>query len=145
MRHPDDEAKLQRLIDRTLRAQPARRAPASLEARVLAQIERRSHLPWWRGSFTGWPLPARVVFVVASMGFIPLALLAGRLGMESLAVPMQWLQSLVAAGSFTGSLMSSVIQAVPPTWIYGALGFIALMYGALFALGALGYRTLYAK
>jgi len=49
-------------IGRLLRQLPDRRAPAGLEARVLAEIARRAALPWWRTSFTHWPAAARVSF-----------------------------------------------------------------------------------
>jgi hypothetical protein len=36
-------------------------------------------------------------------------------------------------------------RAVPPEWIYGALGVGAVMYATLFGLGAAGYRMLFIK
>ncbi len=58
-------AQLERLVGDVLRDQPLRRAPASLEARVLSQIHQRQVLPWWRMSFTQWPMAARVALVLA--------------------------------------------------------------------------------
>ncbi len=39
---PDNEEKMERLIHRTLRDLPPRRAPNSLERRVLAELDRRA-------------------------------------------------------------------------------------------------------
>src|SRR5262249_24705956 len=52
------EARLERLIHGGLREQPPLRAPASLEARVLAAIESEAR-PWWRAGFAQWPLGAK--------------------------------------------------------------------------------------
>src|SRR5471030_2753064 len=62
----DHHDKLEQLISRTLREQPPRRAPRALEQRVLAELERRAALPWWRQSFAHWPLAARGSFFVLS-------------------------------------------------------------------------------
>jgi hypothetical protein len=43
----NNERKLERLIHETLRELPARQAPSSLENRVLAELARRTALPWW--------------------------------------------------------------------------------------------------
>src|SRR5207247_1447534 len=68
-----NEQRLERTVHQTLRELPLRRAPLSLESRVLAEIQRRVLLPWWRKSFTHWPVAARAAFVVISGGFIKLA------------------------------------------------------------------------
>src|SRR5476649_1202935 len=81
---PDSHEKLEQLIHRTLREQPARRAPRSLEQRVLAELERRAALPWWRRSFAHWPLPARAGFLVICAALIGLAFVGGAAAMDSL-------------------------------------------------------------
>ena len=79
--------KLETLIERTLRAQPARRAPQDLQARVFAEIGRRAALPWWRNNFARWPLAARAGFLIASIGFVRLALAAVMWASEALHSP----------------------------------------------------------
>src|SRR4051812_1841916 len=69
-----DSKAIERLIDGVLRGQPPRSAPATLQARVFAEIERRAALPWWHHSFLHWPLAARVAFILASLGVVKLAL-----------------------------------------------------------------------
>jgi len=66
---------LEREVSRALREVPLRRAPPSLESRVLAEIGRRAALPWWRRSFARWPRPARAGFTV-TCGALVAALLA---------------------------------------------------------------------
>ena len=53
--NPDE---LERFIHQTLRALPDRKAPGTLEARVLAEVERRAAIPWWHKSWSYWPQPA---------------------------------------------------------------------------------------
>ena len=67
--------KLESFVDQLVRGQPLRRAPATLEARVLAQLAlQHAPIPWWCRGFTHWPLTARVAFLIASYGFVRLAI-----------------------------------------------------------------------
>ena len=144
---PEEQLRLEQLIDRTLRGQPLRRAPATLEARVLAEIERRAAQPWWRKSFSYWPVAARIAFLLGSLAVIRTALRAyewvttpieSASLTSSLPPEVSWIHSLIAA-------IVSVVQHVPPVWVYGGLSIIAIMYAALFGLSATAYRTLYAS
>lgn len=144
---PEQQLRLEQLIDRTLRGQPPRRAPASLEARVLAQIERRAAQPWWRKSFAYWPMAARIAFMLGSLAVVRIALRAYDWitlpidsGSLTAALPPEvtWIHSL-------GTAIVSVVHYVPPAWVYGGLTIVAFMYAALFGLSATAYRTLYAN
>src|SRR5687768_10685115 len=74
--HRDEQA-LETFIGRVLRGQPLLRAPAALEQRVLEELEHRALLPWWKQSFTKWPMAARAAFLMLCiLGCIPLALAA---------------------------------------------------------------------
>jgi len=139
----DEAGHLERLIDGLARSQPPRRAPASLEARVLAQIATQ---PWWRKGFIHWPIPARAAFLVASLGFIKLAL-AGALWAFDFAASTD-ISGLHRAGdavSSTVSLGSLVLEAIPSVWLYtgAAVGFT--LYAVLFGLSTFAYRTLYLQ
>src|SRR5262249_46043584 len=70
-----NDRKLEELIDGVARGQRLLRAPTSLERRVLGQLAlQQPGLSGWRRGFTAWPLPARVGFLVASLGFVSLAI-----------------------------------------------------------------------
>ena len=137
---------LERLIDGLARSQPPRRAPASLEARVFEQITAQ---PWWRKGFVHWPLWARGAFLVASVGFVRLAL-AGVMSVTDLVstadvAGVDALHRTGQAVSTTVSLGEMLLHAIPPVWLYtgAAVGFI--LYAALFGLGTFAYRTLYVQ
>lgn len=146
----DDPEKLEQLVDSLARGQPARRAPASLQARVFAQIaSQQVQLPWWRKGFAHWPLTARALFLIASYGFIRLAI-AGVVSVvdfvrSSNVAGVQTLQRTGEAVSATVSLGSLVLHAIPPMWLYGGVAFGFALYAALFGLSTFAYRTLYVQ
>ena len=148
----DDPEKLELAVDSLLREQPLRRAPATLEARVLAQIAlRQAPLPWWRKGFTHWPVAARAVFLIASYGFIRLALAGAvyaiafvRSG-EVAGGAISWANTGAGAISAIGSLAALLVRAVPPLWLYGMAAFGVALYAVLFGLGTVAYRTLYVQ
>ena len=143
-RNRQDE--IERQVTRALRDQPPRRAPANLERRVLAQIESGAAAAAWRRGFAHWPVAARVAFLAASVGVIKVALsIAMWLGtpLDSPAVsvhlPSQvaWLQTLFVA-------IGSAVHTVPSVWVHAGLAVLAIMYVALFGIGASAYRMVRA-
>lgn len=112
-----------------LRSQPLRRAPASLEERVLATIAAAPLTARARG-FTGWPLALQLLFVATALGAALLAL--------------TWLGW--AASDLKGSLLFTVARAlvnhVPSLWLYAGGGLVAALYLLCFGLGALAWRAL---
>jgi hypothetical protein len=147
--NPDEhrEQQLERLIDNALRDQPLRRAPASLEAKVMAQIARRAAAPWWQSSFSNWPLPARVAFVVVSIGFAMLVLEATHAIVSPLD-PAARGTALLADFAWIPAVFASfgaLLRGLPSFWLYGGLTVLAMVYLTLFGVSAAAYRTLYAS
>jgi hypothetical protein len=147
---PNDPDRLEDAINRALRSLPDRRAPASLEGRVLSELGRLSTLPWWRRSFAHWPLAARVVFfagsaVAAAVVVNALVLVGYSTFAHDLAAGVgQRLAWLSLARDITvaiGDKSRLVIGAIPPVWLYGVAGGIALCYATLAAIGAAAYRA----
>jgi hypothetical protein len=143
-RNRDDE--LERQVSRALRDQPPRRAPSTLERRVLAHIEAGATAIGWRRGFAHWPMAARVAFLAASVGIVKLALLLGTwlaTPLDSPAVSVQlpsqitWLQTLFVA-------IGSVVHTVPSVWVHAGIALLAIMYVALFGIGASAYRMVRA-
>lgn len=140
------EQQLERFIDQALRDQPPRRAPVDLESKVLAEIARRAAAPWWRGSFSGWPVAARLLFIVCSAGFITLVLKASAMiidpinpGARSAALfaDVAWIPSLFMT-------IGTVFRDLPSLWVYGGVAILGALYLTLFGVSAAAYRTLYA-
>ncbi len=57
--NPEYEKQLESEIDRELKGLPDLPAPGSLARRVLAGIEQRRSVPWYRQAWQNWPLPLR--------------------------------------------------------------------------------------
>jgi hypothetical protein len=139
---------LEKLIDRVCREQPALKAPATLSARVLAGIERRSALPWWRRSFTHWPVPVRAAFIVACGAAVLTSLSAPMARLFGTAnAPLAWAYQTGSTVSLLNSVFSHVggdlAHSVSPFWLYGAGLGIGSLYVLFAGLCAMTYRTLY--
>ena len=89
-------------------------------------------------------MAARLVFLAASVGVVKVALMiamwiASPLDSPAVSVdlPSQvaWLQTLLVA-------IGSVVRTVPSLWVHVGLAILALMYAALFGIGATAYRTM---
>jgi hypothetical protein len=148
------DEKLERLVGQALRAQPPRRAPASLEGRVLLEIAARARLPWWRRGMTSWPLAVRIPVIAGCAVSVPLVWiasvwLASRL--VSVAThsgnsgPLARVRDGGRALASLGTLASHIVQSIPREWLLGGLIATATLYAALFALVALGYSLLYPR
>jgi hypothetical protein len=147
----NDPDKLEASIHRVLRSIPDRKAPACLEARVLAELNRRASLPWWRRSYAYWPSGARVAFFVGSAiaaalivsGLIVLARSSATSAFEGgVAARFSWLVLARDIFASANARFWLVIRAIPPIWLYGAIGTIGICYAALAAIGAATYRAL---
>ncbi len=143
--------RLERLLDQTLRAQPELRAPASLEARVFARIEAQRARPWWRKSFTHWPMPARLMFVLSSVGLGKLAYMVSiwamnyfNLGAASKTLGTSLVPE-IAVARVAPTLVESILHSVPDVWWYAGIGGVVFLYVCFFGIGAFAYRTLYAS
>lgn len=145
---------LEKLIHQTLRSVPDRRAPHSLEARVMAAIAERAARPWWRQSYASWPVAMRCGFLLITGGLMKLALLATIWVMTDLnpvqysgaiATQFTWLQQMQSMLVSLGNVGEALFRSIPSLWLYGGLAAVAMAYVTLFGLGAAAYRTLYAQ
>lgn len=151
--NPQEQQKLERLVNNALRDLPARRAPSSLELRVKAEISRRAALPWWRKSFAYWPAPARGAFVTVSIAVVALAFfglskLSGSGALQPvqsrIATDLHWVQVARALLDTATHAAEAIIGSISPLWLYGGAAVVVCLYLALFGLGAAAYRTLYS-
>jgi hypothetical protein len=149
---PDEslDREMETRLGQALRTLPARRAPATLESRVLDALARRTPLPWWRRSFADWPAAARVAFGVTSAVLAVLTVLAaaaanadlGAFG-ASRALAMPVLHDASVFFVVTRILSVSLASLLSSSWVLGCLIASAALYAALFGLAIAGYRTLY--
>jgi hypothetical protein len=146
-KHIDSEQKLERALTEALKGLPLRRAPSTLELRVIDELERRAALPWWRVSFMHWPAAPRVAFVIVCIALVAATFLGGvfafmgdRSFNEVTALVLSWVQPFLAVMSSAGGVASLLVRVIPPLWLYGGMALGIMLYVALFGLGAAAYR-----
>ena len=147
-----DEQALEQFIGSVLRKQPLRHAPATLESRVLSELELRNAKTWWQLGFSRWPWAARALCVPVGAALVWLSFLStARLlslwqGIQFTAPASaaqsgwRWFETLGQALQSLGNLVS---HAVPQWLLYGGAGAALFVYAAFFGLGAAAFRTLF--
>ncbi|MFA5265616.1 MAG: hypothetical protein WC378_17490 [Opitutaceae bacterium] len=147
--NPENEKDLEQFIHRSLRSLPERRAPLTLEHRVMAAIAARQSIPWWHKSYAYWPLPVKIAFLSASLlvlaGIYSLHIAGGSALRDWLHSAAAHLNPLRITANAIGDSGAIVYRSIPPLYIYGALAVIGSLYAALFGLGAAAYRTLFSN
>lgn len=143
---------LEKFIHQNLRSLPARRAPRSLESRVLAAIEQQATIPWYHKSWSYWPAAIRAAFLALATGVTGAVVAAFYLmstGAEASAFVAQagarlsGFVKIYHAAVWVVELAANVISSIPPLWLYGGVALIAALYATFVGLGAAAYRTLY--
>lgn len=146
------EKELEQFIHATLRSLPDRKAPGTLEARVLAALEHQAVIAWWHRGWAYWPAAVRAGFLAvatAASGGMIFAVYAMFAGLDTAAVMTEasdrfsGVIQLFAVLEWIFELGRSVVASIPPLWFYGGLAVVGVLYAALFGLGAVAYRTLY--
>lgn len=145
---------LEQKIHALLREQPVRRAPVSLESRVLGEIARRQALPWWQQSYSYWPNPMKLAFMVIATGVAGVALLLSMhlLGFVSAESVRQTFEPVMGAantlrvlGSALGNIVSPYLPDFSSTYLYAALAVVGGAYAVMLGLGATAYRVLWQQ
>lgn len=147
-----NDDRLAQVFTHVLRGLPLRRAPETLESRVLAELIRRAALPWWRQGYALWPTVVRAAFIAICSGLIGLTFLGGAWSPASSravylasAAAMSWTRPAAALITWAADLAALIRLSVPAAWLYGGMAAAALLYVALFGLGAVAYRALYLR
>ncbi|HEY4299601.1 MAG TPA: hypothetical protein VGM73_01925 [Candidatus Didemnitutus sp.] len=145
-----NEKELEEFIHTTLRSLPDRRAPGTLEARVLALVEQRAGVAWYHRGWTYWPATVRVIFLALASSVAALAVVAlyfAGQGVELSRVAhevgtrfpaaAEW----YAAGSWFVGFTNRIATNLPSLWVYGGLAAMAALYATFFGVGAAAYRA----
>jgi hypothetical protein len=143
---------LEKFIHQNLRALPVRRAPRTLESRVMAAIEQRSMIPWYHKSWSYWPAAVRVAFLTgatAVTGTLVTTFYVMFNGVDTAAVAAQAGERLSLftktyhLAVWIADFAAQVFGRIPSLWLYGGIALVAALYATFFGLGAFAYRTLY--
>lgn len=145
--NPNDP--LEQLVDAALRDLPPRRAPRTLEMRVLAEIERRTARSWWQLGYAHWPFVVRALFLSSCVAVgVFVVRLTGWLfgGVQTSSAWTEVRSEVTPAAAAVKALtetFSFIAHSIPSWWVYGALAVMTILYATLFGIGAAAYRTLY--
>ncbi|HYC71848.1 MAG TPA: hypothetical protein VEB66_11615 [Opitutaceae bacterium] len=146
------EKELEQFVHAALRSLPDRKAPGTLEARVLAAVERQAAIAWWHKGWAYWPSAVRAAFLAvatAVSGAIVFAAYAMFAGLDTAAVMTDVSERFAGVTQLFTLLQALVdlcrafLAGIPPLWLYGGLAMVGALYASLFGLGAFAYRTLY--
>jgi hypothetical protein len=149
---PMTPEELEKFIHQQLRGLPARRAPLSLESRVMAAIEQRALIPWYHRSWSYWPSSVRVVFLFLATAVAGAAVAGFYFGFNDVNTSAAIAQAtqrfslftrLYHVGAWSVELAVQLFNSIPTLWLYGGLVAVAALYATFFGLGAAAYRTLY--
>jgi len=150
----NDENRLEAAIDRELKALPNRRAPATLASRVMATLEQRAALPWYRGAWQTWPLPlqaAAMLVLLAAFGGVCFA------GWQFVHTPAFAAVSREVVGLFglfgtiwktINVLLGAVVLAfksLGPAVVIGCVATVLFGYAMFVAFGTAYVRLAFAR
>jgi hypothetical protein len=152
--NPEYEKRLEREIDRRLKGLPPLVAPATLVARVLAVIENRMALPWYRQAWPAWPLGLRAVSLLILLGGfgalcfagwevsqVPSVLAAG----HRIAAWFSGLNTVWNAVNALGGAAMVVAKYLGTGFIVGCLAAVGVGYALCLGLGTFYVRLALAR
>ena len=148
------EKKLELEVDRELKALPEFTAPATLVSRVMAAIELRKALPWFRRAWHTWPGSLQGLFLitmVALVGGICFGVWEGsHTATFSLAVHKVggWFSGLSAIYAALNALAGAIVAMIKQVNSGILMAFLCaagLGYALFLALGTMYVRMAFAK
>jgi len=148
------EKQLEAEVHRELKALPEIPAPATLVARVMAAIELRKALPWFKRAWHTWPGPLQGLFLVTMLALFGGICFGGweasHTAMFASAVHKigGWLSSFGAIYTALNALAGvivALIKQVNSGVLMGLLCAAGLGYALFLALGTMYVRLAFAK
>ena len=148
------EEKLAAEIDRELKALPALKAPPTLLRRVMAALEVRQRLPWYRQAWSAWPVPLRAAALIILVSFFAsLCLGVWKLPetegyMTASRHAAGWLAGLTTLWNALNALVATfanIVQRLGQGFLIGALAAAALAWAMCLGLGTACVRLACAR
>lgn len=141
--NPDPQ--LESLMDRELKSLPPLTAPASLAPRVLAALQRRAPLPWYRRAWQTWPAAGQAVSLAAlSAACVAICWAGWQVAHAGFARPAAgaWdLATVVASvAAALGQALLLTVKHANPLWITGALLVLGTGWLSCVGLGTALFR-----
>jgi hypothetical protein len=150
----DDDKRLELAIRRALKSLPELAAPASLAGRVMAAIESRIRVPWYRRPWVTWPVGLRMASFAAMLAVFGGLCFAGwelshtETTLSAMHRAGQWFSGLNTIGSLFNILAGSValvMKKLGTVFIIACLVAAGLSYAMFMGLGTIYFRLAFAK
>jgi len=150
----DENPQLEAAVDRELKALPDLRAPRTLLPRVMAVIEQRAVVPWYRRAWQTWPLPLQAVsLLVLLAAFGGLCFGSGQLAHTPAVVSATmeasgWFGLLSTIWGSLGVLANALtlaIRSLGPLVLLGITLALLAGYAACVGFGTLYVRLAFAR
>jgi hypothetical protein len=142
-------SQLEAAVDRELKALPNLRAPQSLLPRVMARIEQRAVVPWYRRAWPTWPLALQAVSMLvllaafAGLCFGSWQLVHAPAVASATSGASGWFRMLSGALGTLGVLANALVLAVKSL---GSLVLFGIMMALLLGYATcVGFGTLYVR
>lgn len=141
-------------IGRELKQLPDLNAPATLATRVMARIEQRSALPWYRQSWQTWSVGLRIASFAVLLALFGGLYLAGSALLQEQSVTIafhragEWVSGLDVIWKTLAVLADALVLTVEKLgtgFIVGFFAVAALCYAACVGLGTLVVRFATAR
>jgi hypothetical protein len=148
------EQKLEVRIDRELKSLPDVVAPATLVSRVMAAIELRRALPWFRRAWDTWPGTLQALFVVtmvALVGGICFGVWEGShtttfgLAVHTVGGWFSGLSAIYTALNALAGVLVALIKQVNSAVLMAFVCLAGLGYALFLGLGTMYFRLAFAK
>jgi hypothetical protein len=152
--NPDYDQQLASAISRELKTLPELAAPASLASRVMAAIESRLHVPWYRRPWVTWPVALRMASFATMLAVFSGLCVAGwelsqtETSLSAMHRAGQWFSGLNTIGNLFNILAGSVtlvVKKLGTTFIIACLIAAGLGYAMFMGLGTVYFRLAFAK
>ena len=150
----ENDRQLELAISRELKSLPELAAPASLANRVMAAIESRIRVPWYRRPWVTWPVALRMASLATMLALFGGLCFAGwELSQTETILSAthrgaQWFSGLNTIGSLFNILAGSVVLVLKKlgvVFIIACLVAAGLGYAMFMGLGTVYFRLAFAK
>jgi len=152
--NPDYDKRLEAEISRELKALPELAAPAALMNRVMAVIEQRATVPWYRRSWQTWPAALQTASLIGLLALFGGLCLGGWELSQTEAATLalrrvsEWSSGLSVIGNTVNVLLDAAALAMKklgPGFIAACLVLAGLTYAMCMGLGTVYFRLAFAR
>jgi len=150
----DKFTELEKWTDHRLKLLPLKEAPPPLILDVLARLNERRKLAWWKKTFWEWTSGQKLMAIPVALGgaFLTgyLAFLVWKLELLSrlISLMQEVLRPFSLLGEFLLALitsMFSIARSMDQIWLYGSLAVLAVLYVTSIGLGSYLLHFQWAK